>query len=191
MKLSIKQEEEILRLRKRAFSYRSISDQTGVPYSTVRNLCIEKEATKADKKTNDDYSEEEEMLKEIFSESEESKAEIKSERVIPAQEEFQEELDTFGEFMSTGDYKVDKFIEISKENIELYKRKNQDYGDSFGDTYKEYGNIMAVIRLQDKLQRFKQLIKADVQVKDESVIDTLRDLSNYAIMTIIELENVK
>ena len=84
-------------------------------------------------------------------------------------------------------------IEIHK-NIcdslnDLYKKKNQDYGDSFGKSYKEYGLTMACIRLEDKLNRLKSLNKnGNTQVKDESIQDTLMDLANYAIMTLIELE---
>ena len=72
---------------------------------------------------------------------------------------------------------------------ELYKTKNHDYGDSFGKSYKDYGVIMAAIRLDDKLNRFKTLIKETAMVSDESIVDTLRDLANYSLMTIIEIEN--
>lgn len=81
-----------------------------------------------------------------------------------------------------------KHMEICKEMNELYKRKNADYGDSFSKTYEEYGPVMLAIRLEDKLQRFKRLIKAENQVKDESIRDTLIDLANYAIMGIIEID---
>lgn len=83
-------------------------------------------------------------------------------------------------------------IEIHK-NIcdslnDLYKKKNQDYGDSFSKSYKEYGLTMSCIRLEDKLNRLKSLNKnGNAQVKDESIQDTLMDLANYAIMTILEL----
>ena len=83
-------------------------------------------------------------------------------------------------------------IEIHK-NIcdslnDLYKKKNQDYGDSFSKSYKEYGLTMSCIRLEDKLNRLKSLNKnGNAQVKDESIQDTLMDLANYAIMTLIEL----
>lgn len=70
----------------------------------------------------------------------------------------------------------------------LYAEKNKDYGDSFGKSYKEYGMVMAAIRLEDKLNRFKNLIKNEQQVKDESIADTLMDLANYSIMTIIEMD---
>lgn len=48
---------------------------------------------------------------------------------------------------------------------------------------------MPRIRLSDKLNRFKMLSKGkDALVNDESIRDTLIDLANYAIMTIMELE---
>ena len=75
---------------------------------------------------------------------------------------------------------------------ELYAKKNADYGNSFHDTYVEEGMAMARIRLSDKLSRFKSLTKSkNQQVKDESVRDTLLDLANYAIMTVIEMDREK
>lgn len=87
--------------------------------------------------------------------------------------------------------KVDKHREICERLNKLYAAKNKDYGDSFGEGYKEYGLIMPAIRLEDKFKRFKQLIKQEAEVKDETIIDTLMDLANYSIMTLIELENEK
>lgn len=84
--------------------------------------------------------------------------------------------------------KVRHHDSICEELNEIYARKNHDYGDSFGKGYAEYGMTMAVIRLEDKLNRLKSLIKADPLVKDESINDTLMDLANYAIMTVIERE---
>ena len=83
-------------------------------------------------------------------------------------------------------------IEIHKKICDslndLYKAKNADYGDSFSKSYKEYGLTMSCIRLEDKLNRLKSLNKnGNAQVKDESIQDTLMDLANYAIMTILEL----
>lgn len=78
---------------------------------------------------------------------------------------------------------------VCKELTELYQRKNHDYGDSFHKGYQEYGMLMPIIRLEDKLDRLKSLtLGREAKVKDESVRDTLLDLANYAIMTIMELE---
>ena len=80
---------------------------------------------------------------------------------------------------------------ICGELTEIFRRKNQDYGDSFHKSYEEFGLTMAAIRLGDKLNRFKTLIKAESEVKDESIRDTLTDLANYAIMTVMELDRAK
>lgn len=78
---------------------------------------------------------------------------------------------------------------ICYELNSLYERKNRDYGDSFHKTYLEEGMAMARIRLTDKLERFKKLTRKGGQaVKDESVRDTLIDLANYAIMTVMEMD---
>lgn len=82
--------------------------------------------------------------------------------------------------------KVAVHASICSELTALYERKNHDYGDSFGKGFAEYGMTMPCIRLEDKLNRLKSLLKSDAQVKDESIDDTLMDLANYAIMTLIE-----
>jgi hypothetical protein len=88
--------------------------------------------------------------------------------------------------------KVRKHALICEEINDLYARKNHDYGDSFHQTFTEEGMAMARIRLGDKLARFKSLTKSEVQeVKDESIRDTLIDLANYAIMTVLELDDLK
>ncbi len=72
---------------------------------------------------------------------------------------------------------------------DLYTRKNHDYGDRFHLSFLEEGMAMARIRLSDKLSRFKTLSKRQAQqVQDESMRDTLLDLANYAIMTVMEMD---
>lgn len=77
--------------------------------------------------------------------------------------------------------------EICEQLNQIYKAKNKDYGNSFSKQFEEYGLVSSAIRLEDKFQRFKNLIRNEAQVKDESVEDTLLDLANYAIMTVMEL----
>ena len=84
--------------------------------------------------------------------------------------------------------KVDIHKKICEELNALYARKNADYGDSFGKSFAEYGLTMACIRLEDKLNRIKALTRKTAQVSDESIDDTLRDLANYAIMTLVEMQ---
>lgn len=48
---------------------------------------------------------------------------------------------------------------------------------------------MARIRLGDKFNRFKTLSRSvERKVLDESIRDTLIDLANYALMTVLEME---
>ena len=85
--------------------------------------------------------------------------------------------------------KVDRHAQICNEINRLYARKNHDYGDSFHQTFVEEGMAMARIRLGDKFNRFKTLSRGgDQKVNDESIRDTLIDLANYAIMTVLEME---
>lgn len=90
--------------------------------------------------------------------------------------------------------KVIKHKTICDELNKLYERKNHDYGDSFHQTFVEEGLAMTRIRLGDKLSRFKTLSRLSCsdggqqQVTDESIRDTLMDLANYAIMTILEMD---
>ena len=84
--------------------------------------------------------------------------------------------------------KVTRHYAICQKLNQVYKAKNHDYGDSFGDTYKKLGIISAVTRLSDKMNRLMSLaVSHDTQVKDEKIEDTLLDMANYAIMTLIEL----
>lgn len=80
---------------------------------------------------------------------------------------------------------------LCEELNDLYAKKNRDYGNSFHDTYLEEGLAMSRIRLSDKLARFKKLShKCDYEgaVEGESIRDTLIDLANYALMTVMELD---
>lgn len=84
--------------------------------------------------------------------------------------------------------KVAQHYAICQKLNQVYKAKNHDYGDSFGDTYKKLGIISAVTRLSDKMNRLMSLaVSHDAQVKEEKIEDTLLDMANYAIMTLIEL----
>lgn len=85
-----------------------------------------------------------------------------------------------------------RFKELCDDGLKVYIAKNKDYGNSFTESFREFGLISAIVRMNDKMMRLKSLCKKDnAEVKDESIIDTLKDLSNYAIMTIIELEKEK
>ena len=78
--------------------------------------------------------------------------------------------------------RVEKFRRIQDQGLELFRQKNQDYGNAF-DTY---GILGVLMRIQDKLQRYVSITSKSVQlVDDESLQDTLIDLHNYAAMGIL------
>lgn len=85
--------------------------------------------------------------------------------------------------------KLETHINICKNLSEIYKKKNHDYGDSFSETYKKLGIISAVTRITDKYNRLVSLStkpESEREVLDETIDDTLIDLANYCIMTLIE-----
>ncbi|MDO4671281.1 MAG: nucleotide modification associated domain-containing protein [Aerococcus sp.] len=80
--------------------------------------------------------------------------------------------------------------EIFNELLALYEAKNKDYGDSFTQSLDEFGLVAGVVRLNDKMNRIKSIVKSGTQeVSDESLIDTLKDDANYAVMMIQWLRN--
>lgn len=85
--------------------------------------------------------------------------------------------------------KAEMHAQICSELHELYEAKNADYGDAFSRTFYEYGMVAPLLRMEDKLSRLKSLHRKGVQqIKQESMRDTLIDLANYAIMTVMELD---
>lgn len=82
---------------------------------------------------------------------------------------------------------VKLFNLVTEYMVDLYERKNADYGNSFHNMFKEDGIDVARIKLKDKMSRFDALSKGASPRVDESMEDTLIDLANYAIMTVMEL----
>lgn len=85
--------------------------------------------------------------------------------------------------------KVNAFEDVTLALRTLYEAKNRDYNDSFGQSFEKWGLPMSCIRLGDKLNRLESFAQnKKMFVEDESVKDTLMDLANYAIMTLVEME---
>lgn len=77
---------------------------------------------------------------------------------------------------------------ICAELTDTYRKKNADYGNSFSRAVEKYGLVSALTRISDKFNRLESLIlHKEQEVKDESVQDTLLDLANYCIMTVMEI----
>jgi hypothetical protein len=78
----------------------------------------------------------------------------------------------------------------------IFIRKNHDYGNSFERTMDEFGPVVAKIRIGDKVNRFLFLSRnaeseVDIRVLDESLSDTLLDLCNYCILSLMWLDKQK
>lgn len=77
------------------------------------------------------------------------------------------------------------FARVAIRAIELYARKNKDYGNSFNKAMKDLGSSYAVGRLYDKINRIISITRNNsIAVADEKLDDTLIDLANYSMMWI-------
>lgn len=80
--------------------------------------------------------------------------------------------------------RVEQLKTIQNNALNLFIKKNTDYGDAFAN----YGVIGVLMRIQDKLQRAVSITKNGINlVNDERIQDTLLDLHNYAAMALMLL----
>ena len=81
--------------------------------------------------------------------------------------------------------RVEQMKTIQKEALELFTKKNIDYGDAFA----KYGVIGVLMRMEDKLHRSMSITKNGVNlITDEGLRDTLLDLHNYSAMALMLLD---
>ena len=75
---------------------------------------------------------------------------------------------------------------VQAEALEMFKKKNKDYGDAFAT----YGPVGVLVRLGDKLARLQNITRDGIaiDVEDENIRDTLLDLHNYSSMAIMLLD---
>ena len=77
---------------------------------------------------------------------------------------------------------------VQEEALQLFSKKNKDYGDSFAT----FGSIGVIMRMGDKLNRLMSIENNKItMVNDESIRDTLIDLHNYSAMAIMLLDETK
>jgi len=98
----------------------------------------------------------------------------------------------------------EEFISELKENqardIRIVEKKNDDYAEG-ADPFQNFrmvedAGLMSVekgilVRMSDKMQRVFNLVDSEASVEDESVVDTLSDLRNYANILQVYLEEEK
>lgn len=81
--------------------------------------------------------------------------------------------------------RINQMKAVHDEALELFRKKNSDYGDSFAT----YGTVGVIVRMGDKIQRLISVSKKGIALVDnESLRDTLIDLHNYAAMGIMLLD---
>ncbi len=74
---------------------------------------------------------------------------------------------------------------VQDEALELFKKKNTDYGDAFAN----YGAIGVLVRMGDKISRLQHITNRGITlVDDEALRDTLIDLHNYSAMAVMLLD---
>jgi len=81
--------------------------------------------------------------------------------------------------------RINQMSAVQVEALELFKRKNADYGDAFAT----YGTVGVIVRMGDKMQRLISVTNKGVSLVDtESLRDTLIDLYNYAAMGVMLID---
>jgi hypothetical protein len=81
--------------------------------------------------------------------------------------------------------RIEQMTKIQDEALELFRKKNTDYGDAFAT----YGTIGVIVRLSDKIQRLISITNSGINlINSESLRDTLIDLHNYAAMGIMLID---
>ena len=90
--------------------------------------------------------------------------------------------------MTEQNFRISQMINVQTEGLELFKRKNADYGDAFAN----YGSVGVIVRMGDKIQRLVSVTNKGVNlVNTESLRDTLIDLHNYAAMAVMLIDEKK
>ena len=83
-----------------------------------------------------------------------------------------------------------EIVNIAKEIGQLVEKKDKDYNSAFSKTLKEYGNVAYFLRIDDKLNRLKNLMLNNTNAEvNESVEDTLKDIIGYTLLMIKEIRS--
>ena len=73
---------------------------------------------------------------------------------------------------------------------ETYKAKNNDYGNSFADTYEKFGCISFLVRITDEYNKLLTLCDPNIpEQRVKKIDDTILDLANYCLLWLVEREH--
>jgi len=76
--------------------------------------------------------------------------------------------------------------------LALMDKKNNDYADPKDalSNFREFGSFGVIVRMGDKWNRIKNITKNQkVDVKDESIQDSLMDMINYCVICLVMMVN--
>ena len=68
------------------------------------------------------------------------------------------------------------------ELVKLMDKKQQDYGPRNID---EFGILGVVVRMNDKMERIKNLLRKDKQAACEAYMDSFKDMAGYALIVVL------
>lgn len=86
--------------------------------------------------------------------------------------------------------KEDQFKAITENMLKTFVAKNSDYGNSFEQSCDTFGTVAAVVRMNDKMNRINTLYNnTKIARVDEKLEDTLLDLANYCILTVMYIKS--
>lgn len=82
---------------------------------------------------------------------------------------------------------IQQFTAMTEQMAELFARKRADYGQTTEETWKKFGPVSMLTRMYDKLGRLSNVMVTGEDHVGEIPEETLIDLANYALITILEL----
>lgn len=89
---------------------------------------------------------------------------------------------------------IKRFHELVVDMERVFTKKNHDYSgkkDPYS-SFRDFGWKGVVVRIGDKYHRIKNFsAQENLEVKDETIMDTLQDLAVYAVIAAIMYEKEK
>lgn len=83
---------------------------------------------------------------------------------------------------------IELFRVLTTNMADTFVKKRTDYGQTTTETFEKFGPVSMLIRMHDKIGRLDNLLgNRQTNLVNESIEDTLLDLANYALITILEL----
>ena len=92
----------------------------------------------------------------------------------------------------TLEQEIEIFDNYLEELSNTFRKKRADYGPTTTETFEKFGPVSMLIRMHDKLGRLDNLLGNNQTAKVyESIEDTLMDLANYCVITLLELRKAE